>query len=309
MVCRESPVDNRTIARKLLDYANFLEGREASVYRVRAYRRAADTVLALTRPVTDIVALEGRKGLEALPGIGRHLSYTLDCLVTTGEFRTFDNSEGHIDPEQLLTTLPGVGPQWARVIHDRLGIVSLEELERAAHDGRLRELGIGPKRIRGLIDALAGRLGRFRLAEPVAGEPSVQDLLVVDQTYRDQADRCLLPRLAPRRFNPHREPWLPLLNTKQHGWRFRALYSNTALAHRLHQTRDWVVIYFDDGQTSGQRTIVTETRGDLRGRRVVRGRERECRVHYQKERNPGAPPAGQPALPFNAALADAPAKG
>ena len=40
------------------------------------------------------------------------------------------------------------------------------------------------------------------------------------------------------------------------------------------------MIYFDDGSASGQRTVVTETRGDLRGRRVVRGRERECREHY-----------------------------
>jgi len=282
-----------------MDYANFLQGREESIYRVRAYRRAAETVLALTRPITDLVAAAGRKGLEALPGIGRHLAYTLDCLATTGDFRTLDNSEGHVDPEQLMTTLPGVGPQMARLIHDRLGVDTLEELERAAHDGRLRELGIGPKRTRGLIDALAGRLGRFRVAEPVAGEPAVRYLLAVDQEYRDQADRCLLPLLAPRRFNPNREPWLPLLKTKQHGWRFRVLYSNTALAHRLHQTRDWVVIYFDDGQTTGQRTIVTETRGDLRGRRVVRGRERECRELYQKENELSSPPAGQPALPFN----------
>ena len=55
------------------------------------------------------------------------------------------------------------------------------------------------------------------------------------------------------------------------------LFSNTALAHRLKKTRDWVVIYFTDGATSGQRTVVTEKYADLAGRRVVRGRERECR--------------------------------
>jgi hypothetical protein len=298
-------MDNRIIAKKLLDYANFLEGREANLYRVRAYRRAADTVQSLDRPVKEILAEEGRNGLEALPGIGRHLSYTLDGLVTTGEFRTHDNEEGHIDPEQLLTSLPGVGPHLARRIHERLGIDTLEELERAAHEGRLRELGIGSKRLRGLIDALSGRLRRFRLTEPVVGEPSVADLLAVDAEYREQADQTMLPLLAPRRFNPKREPWLPLLKTTRHGWRCRALYSNTALANRLRQTRDWVVIYFDDGQTSGQRTIVTETRGDLRGRRVVRGRERESRQHYQKEQERTANQTGQPALPFEPALPDA----
>ena len=42
-----------------------------------------------------------------------------------------------------------------------------------------------------------------------------------------------------------------------------------------------MVVYFDDGTASGQRTVVTETRGDLRGRRVVRGREVECREFYE----------------------------
>lgn len=300
---------NRIIAQKLLEYANFLEGREANLYRVRAYRRAADTILTLDRPVADVVAAEGRRGLEALPGIGRHLSYTLDGLVTTGEFHTLDGNDGHIDPKQLLTSLPGVGPHLARLIHDRLGISTLEELEQAAHEGRLRELGIGSKRLRGLIDALAGRLGRFCLPEPMIGEPSVADLSEVDELYRDQAEQSLLPMLAPRRFNPAHEPLVPLLRVTRHGWRFRASYSNTALAHRLNHTRDWVVVYFDDGQASGQRTIVTETRGDLRGRRVVRGRERECRQHYQKERDRVTAPTGQPALPFEAALSDAGAPG
>src|SRR5438067_5839248 len=143
-------MDNRAIAQKLLNYAGYLEGREANLYRVRAYRRAADTLLSLDRPVTEIVASEGRRGLEALPGIGRHLSYTLDGLVTTGEFRTLDSNGGHIDPESLLTSLPGVGPHLARLLHDRLGISTLEELERAAHEGRLRDLGVGAKRLRGL---------------------------------------------------------------------------------------------------------------------------------------------------------------
>jgi DNA polymerase (family X) len=55
-----------------------------------------------------------------------------------------------------------------------------------------------------------------------------------------------------------------------------ALCSNTALAHRLGRTRDWVVIYYYDGDhREGQCTVVTETRGALAGERVVRGRELE----------------------------------
>jgi hypothetical protein len=275
-------MDNATIARKLNDYATYLEGEESNVYRVRAYRRAAATVLAQEKSLADIVNEKGRAGLEELPGIGASLAYTIEGLVRTGEFRTLRPDAGHIDPERLLTSLPGIGRQLARVLREQLGITTLEEVERAAHDGRLVQVGVGPKRLRGIIDALAGRLRRSRLPEPIQGEPSVAALLAIDEEYRRQAERDALPVVTPRRFNPENQPWLPLFVTDRDGWRFRALFSNTALAHRLDRTHDWVVIAFHDGFNSGQRTVVTETRGDLRGLRVVRGRERECRAYYDQ---------------------------
>jgi hypothetical protein len=67
------------------------------------------------------------------------------------------------------------------------------------------------------------------------------------------------------------------LHTSRDGWHLTALYSNTARAHELARTRDWVVIYFhQDDHVEGQRTVVTETHGAQRGLRVVRGREAEC---------------------------------
>jgi DNA polymerase (family 10) len=276
-------MDNSAIAQKLADYAAYLEGEDGNLYRIRAYRRAADSIRTLDRPIKEIFAIEGRAGLEALEGVGTHLSYTLESLLTTGEFRTMRPDGGHIDPQRLLTSLPGIGPHLGRQLHERLGITTLEEMERAAHDGRLEAIGIGPKRLRGLVDALAGRLGRYGSAGPRNGEPAVAMLLAVDSAYRENAGLNLLPTVSPRRFNPENEPWLPVYQANRAGWRCRAIFSNTALAHRLGQTHDWVVINFEDGMSSGQRTIVTETRGALRGRRVVRGRERECRMHYQSQ--------------------------
>jgi DNA polymerase (family 10) len=273
-------MDNHTIAQRLREYANYLESQEMNVYRVRAYRRAAETVLTLDRPLTEIVEREGRAGLEALEGIGPHLSFTLEGLVRIGEFRTLGSDGGRVDPERLLLSIPGVGPRLARQVHDELGISTLEGLEMAAHDGRLARIGVGSKRLRGIIDSLAGRLGASRRPEAVGREPTVGDILAVDAEYRRRAEERLLPTQAPRRFNPDNRPWLPVYQTDRGDWFYRALFSNTALAHRLNTTHDWVVVYFDDGTTSGQRTVVTETRGDLRGRRVVRGRERECRDHY-----------------------------
>jgi putative hydrolase len=106
-------------------------------------------------------------------------------------------------------------------------------------------------------------------------------LLGVDDEYRRAAEYDRLPTLTPRRFNPENQACLPILETERGSWRYRALYSNSALAHRLKRVRDWVVLYFTNGDASAQRTVVTETRGDLAGQRVVRGREEDCRAFYR----------------------------
>lgn len=115
----------------------------------------------------------------------------------------------------------------------------------------------------------------------VTAQPPVEELLAVDRQYREKAARGDLATIAPRRFNPAGEAWLPVLHVTRDGWHYTALYSNTALAHELDRTRDWVVLFFyDDDHVEGQHTIVTETHGPLTGRRVVRGREAECIAHY-----------------------------
>ena len=74
-------MDNRTVAQRLLDMAHTLEQEHANLYRVQAYRRAAETILGLERSIEDLVSLEGRKGLKQLPGIGGKLSERIEKLV------------------------------------------------------------------------------------------------------------------------------------------------------------------------------------------------------------------------------------
>jgi hypothetical protein len=140
---------------------------------------------------------------------------------------------------------------------------------------------------------LAGRLGRVRRASAEARVPSVGELLSVDRDYRESASAQRLPTIAPRRFNPEGRRWLPILHTTRNGRHYTALFSNTARAHELGRTNDWVVIYCDRGDRDGQWTVVTARGATLRGRRIVRGRERECERHYgirpdRLERVPGA---------------------
>jgi hypothetical protein len=126
-----------------------------------------------------------------------------------------------------------------------------------------------------VADILAG--ARVRGAADPRAEPAVDVLLDVDREYRARAAARALPRIALRRFNPTGDAWLPVLHTRRGEWEFTALFSNTARAHELGRTGDWVVLYFhDDDHPELQRTVVTETHGAHTGRRVVRGRETEC---------------------------------
>ena len=76
------------------------------------------------------------------------------------------------------------------------------------------------------------------------------------------------------------EAWLPILKVERGGCSFTAAFSNTARAHQLAKTRDWVVLrYVRDGQER-RCTVVTERHGKLAGLRVVRGHEQACRRYY-----------------------------
>jgi len=118
--------------------------------------------------------------------------------------------------------------------------------------------------------------------------PDVSLLLEIDREYREKAEAGLLRKIAPRRYNPERVAWLPVLHTHAGVWEFTALFSNTDRAHELHRTHDWVVIFFHDGDAQGQATVVTERHGSLSGLRVVRGREPECARHYRTLAAPAA---------------------
>ncbi len=127
------------------------------------------------------------------------------------------------------------------------------------------------------LAALLGR-GRSRRQAPQASPP-VEMLLDVDREYRQGSAAGKLPKITPKRFNPEGLAWLPILHTARGKWHFTALFSNTARAHELGRTDDWVIVYFyDDDHQEGQNTIVTETKGPMTGERVIRGREAECRA-------------------------------
>jgi len=237
----------------------------------------------LPKPLAEIWREDGEEGLRAVVGIGDRLATSLRILITTGCLPMLNRLRGETDPVALFESVPGIGHALAERLHNEFEIDSLEDLEAAAHNGRLFDIaGIGKKKLAGIIDTLATRLGRVRVQGQriKTDEPSVEELLDVDREYRDKAASGELPTIAPRRFNPRRDAWLPILHTHRGERDYTALYSNTARAHELGRTRDCVVLYYDGGLDERQATVITAQRGVLRGRRIVRGREQECEEFY-----------------------------
>ncbi|HXZ97240.1 MAG TPA: helix-hairpin-helix domain-containing protein [Burkholderiales bacterium] len=284
-----SSSENQLIADKLREAAELLGAQGANPFRVNAYRKAADTISHLSRSVREIFKIEGIEGLDALPNIGRGIASAVAEILITERWAQLERLRGTTDPATLFQSVPGMGPGLAKRIHDTLHIETLEELESAAHDGRLESVpGVGLRRAaawRAILDKMLGRVRArpARLMSENVQEPSVELLLDVDHEYREKGASGNLPKIVPKRFNPKNEAWLPVLHTKREKWHFTVLYSNTALAHKLGRLRDWVVLYFyDSDHVERQRTVVTETRGSLVGRRVVRGREQECENFYAR---------------------------
>jgi len=280
-------IKNIDIASKLRKIAALLNEQKANPFRVNAYINAAKSIEAMTEPVEDLLRRDGFPALLEIPGVGEGIARSINEQIITGRMSRLDSLQSGHDPITLFEQIPGIGPISAHRIIETLHIDSLEALELAAHDGRLKTVpGFSSKKI-ALVQAWLGHVLGFQRIYPeslktIAGPP-VGLLLQIDDQYRKKAQAGDLPTIAPKRFNPGGEAWLPIMHATTQGWHFTALYSNTARAHQLERVTDWVVISFhDDSHHEGQHTVVTETQGALTGRRVVRGREKECDEYYSK---------------------------
>lgn len=283
---RHAGGDNESIAAALREAAALLTAQGTNPFRIGAYRRAADVVAAHPESMRTLYEREGRAGLEALPSIGAGIAGAMVELLLTGRWSQLERLRGSHDPTEAFRMLPGIGPTLSQRLCLQLGAETLASLEAAAHDGRLEQIrGMGPRRTAAIRAMLDGGRGRRFAPDAPTGSPDIGvDLLLdVDREYRTRAVGGGLPTIAPRRLNPQGIAWLPVLHTRRGPWHVTALFSNTARAHELRRDHDWVVIYAYDGDhRERQHTVVTERRGPLNGRRVVRGMESACRRYYER---------------------------
>lgn len=274
---KKAPGVNAKAAQLLRDAAGLLERQSENPFRINAYRRAAASVEGLETDLQVLVDQGGMEALQLIPGVGESIASSLAEILSTGHWSYLDRLRGNTSPETLFCTVPGIGPALARRLHEQLHVETLEQLAQALGDRSAERIaGLGARRRQSLCQAI-GKLIRRTRPLRVEDEPDVDMILAVDEAYRQKALAGVLPRIAPLRFNPSGAAWLPIMHATRNGWHFTVLYSNTARAHELGKTRDWVVVYFHstDGKSS-QRTVVTQGHGPLAGARVVRGREEEC---------------------------------
>jgi len=193
------PVQNAEIAAMFDQTAELLEIKGDNPFRSRAYRNAARVIERLPKSITNL--LKAREDLSELPGIGKDLAAKIATIVANHHFDVLDRLKREL-PGDLgeIASLPGLGPKRVKLLYDKLGVRSLEDLRRAVKSGRLRELrGFGAKSEEKLATALAKPRAekRFKLSEAEAEaeallhhlRPSATDgQVVVAGSYRRRRD-------------------------------------------------------------------------------------------------------------------------
>jgi DNA polymerase (family X) len=168
-------MDKQSVAEILNEIAVLLELKGENPFKSRAYVSAARAIESLDGPIEKIVS-EGR--LDGVRGIGEAIGKKVKELVSTGRLAYYEELKAATPPGLLaMLTIPGLGPKKLKVLHDRLGIATIEELELACREGKVAELpGFGGKTQANICEGILRRrtyaqrhllIKGWALAEPI----------------------------------------------------------------------------------------------------------------------------------------------
>jgi DNA polymerase (family 10) len=137
-------MDNQELADKFDAIADLLEIKGEAIYRIRAYRRASE---GLRSHAVEVRNLQKRGELEEIPGVGKAIAEKIDELLRTGDLEFYYRLTAEVPPSLLeVLEVENVGPKKAARFWKELGIVTMEDLEAAAREGKVREMdGFGAK--------------------------------------------------------------------------------------------------------------------------------------------------------------------
>lgn len=167
-------MENTQIATVFDDIADSLEILGENAFRIRSYRNAARAIRDMTERLADLVAAEA--DLKKLPGIGESLAGKIHEILASGTCQTLEDLKKRL-PAHLtdLLRVKGLGPKRAKLLYEKLDIKGIEDLKKAATEGRIRGVeGMGEKTeqniLKGIatLEVVAGRIGIREAAEQAA---------------------------------------------------------------------------------------------------------------------------------------------
>ncbi len=135
---------NQEIARILVHISEILNIQGENPFKIRAYIKASQTIEGLTY---ELSSLEDKNKIAKLPGIGGGIAKKIMELLETGELKYYEElKKTEYAPLTEFLKISGMGPKHAKLVYDKLGIKTVEELKKAAEEGRLKALhGLGEK--------------------------------------------------------------------------------------------------------------------------------------------------------------------
>jgi DNA polymerase (family 10) len=171
---------NRQIADVFETVSDMLQIKGEIIHRVLSYRRAAESIRELPR---DLHAIAAENKLEDIPGIGKTLADKINELLTTGELEFYNRLAAEIPPGVVdIMRVNGVGPKKAKLFWESLKITTLEQLEAAAREGKLRDLsGMGAKSEQKVLEGLESlkrQTGRIALGTALPAAQTILDMLL-----------------------------------------------------------------------------------------------------------------------------------
>lgn len=165
---------NKEIAKLFNEIAEYLE-MDGVPFKPYAYQKAAITLETLKDDVAELYEKGGLKALKAIPGVGESIALKIEEYLTTGKMQYYEEFKRKLPIElDEIVAVEGVGPKKAKVLYEKLGIKTLEELEEAARAHQIAPLfGFGDKTEKNILEAIAflkTSKGRFLLGEilPIA---------------------------------------------------------------------------------------------------------------------------------------------
>jgi DNA polymerase (family 10) len=149
-------MDKGQVAEVLVSIATLLELKGENPFKARAYLNAARTIETLSEPLDKVVA-EARLG--DIKGIGDALQQKITELVTTGRLQYYEDLKAATPPGLIaMLEIPGLGPKKIKVLHDELGVETVEQLEQACKDGKIAGLkGFGEKTQANILEGINRR--------------------------------------------------------------------------------------------------------------------------------------------------------